>query len=434
MLATGGNGSINIVWTDGSVSFQRNDLTEGTYSFTITDMNACSKSGQLQTTWPISLTANLDSIYQPLCFGESTGYLAVLAQGGTGALSYLWSNSDTGNAIQNLDSGLYSVTITDSNNCSLDLSQAIVWPDQIAVNFMVTNASCDVSSDGSLIANGVGGTGSLNYAWSTTDTSMMIDSLSIGVYSLSITDSLGCEVVDSATVSFLATSPSLVPIDDQNICRGDSVEIVLQTNASNALWSNNATNLSETFINEGLYWVEVEDSNCYASDTFSVFVNELPMFDLGNDTLICVDSLQVGIELSGPLGMDAYNWNTGEVNQQIVVYQIGIYSLVVIDSNGCEYFDELMIDSGTCVGINDIARSINVLVYPNPNRGSFHLEVDGFEGSLSYRFIDSQGKLIQKGTLNQQHQFTFDALSKGLYQMILVTESGAVVTKAVVVQ
>ena len=329
---------------------------------------------------------------------------------------------------------MYSVTITDSNNCSLDLSQAIVWPDQIAVNFMVTNASCDVSSDGSLIANGVGGTGSLNYAWSTTDTSMMIDSLSIGVYSLSITDSLGCEVVDSATVSFLATSPSLVPIDDQNICRGDSVEIVLQTNASNALWSNNATNLSETFINEGLYWVEVEDSNCYASDTFSVFVNELPMFDLGNDTLICVDSLQVGIELSGPLGMDAYNWNTGEVNQQIVVYQIGIYSLVVIDSNGCEYFDELMIDSGTCVGINDIARSINVLVYPNPNRGSFHLEVDGFEGSLSYRFIDSQGKLIQKGTLNQQHQFTFDALSKGLYQMILVTESGAVVTKAVVVQ
>jgi hypothetical protein len=434
VLVSGGNGTINILWNDGSVSFQRNDLTEGIYSFTISDMNACSKAGQLQTSWPAPLTIGLDSTYQPLCFGDSTGYLAVSAQGGTGALNYTWSNGETGSVIDNLDSGLYSVTITDSNNCSLDLSQTIVWPEQILANLAITNTSCDLSSDGSIVAMSAGGTGSLNYSWSTNDTTSMIDSLSIGDYSLSVTDSLGCELVDSVTVLFLASTPSLVPIDDQEICNGDSVDIMLQTDASSVLWSNNAIDLSQTFINEGLYWVEVEDSNCYTSDTFSVFINELPVFSLGSDTLICVDSLVVGIQLSGPFDMDVYNWNTGDLTQYVQVNQIGPYSLIVIDTNGCEYFDEMMIDSGTCVGINDLARSVNVLVYPNPNRGSFQLEVEGFDGTLSYRFIDSQGKLIQKGTLNQQYQFAFDALPKGLYQIVMLTENGEVVSKAVVVQ
>src|SRR6185295_11713031 len=70
----------------------------------------------------------LDSIHNENCFGESIGDIFITASGGTGTLSYLWSNAATVQDLQNAISGTYTVTVTDANLCTATLSAIITQP------------------------------------------------------------------------------------------------------------------------------------------------------------------------------------------------------------------------------------------------------------------------------------------------------------------
>jgi gliding motility-associated-like protein len=53
----------------------------------------------------------------PGCPDFNNGSIIIQANGGTPPYSYLWSNGATIDSIVNLDNGIYSVTVTDANNC-----------------------------------------------------------------------------------------------------------------------------------------------------------------------------------------------------------------------------------------------------------------------------------------------------------------------------
>jgi len=62
------------------------------------------------------------------------------------------------------------------------------------------NINCFGYGNGTAQAFFSGGTGSLNYSWSNGATTPTIDSLLTGVYFLTVTDSLGCMVIDSIII------------------------------------------------------------------------------------------------------------------------------------------------------------------------------------------------------------------------------------------
>ena len=53
------------------------------------------------------------------CFGSSTGSITTVVNGGTSVpnYSFLWNNGSTAQNRSNLSAGLYTVTVTDGNNC-----------------------------------------------------------------------------------------------------------------------------------------------------------------------------------------------------------------------------------------------------------------------------------------------------------------------------
>ncbi len=93
-----------------------NNLAAGTYTVTITDNNGCTASNSITLVQPQPIAAYV--ALNQLC--GSTTMNITSTTGGTPPFVYQWSNGVTGNVNVANFSGLYTVTITDANGCSVN--------------------------------------------------------------------------------------------------------------------------------------------------------------------------------------------------------------------------------------------------------------------------------------------------------------------------
>ncbi|MBQ6725535.1 MAG: gliding motility-associated C-terminal domain-containing protein, partial [Bacteroidales bacterium] len=113
----------------------------GTYILKITDSNGCDffDTTQIAELPPYTDTARVKATCKDLCSGE----ISVLPIGGVAPYTYAWSNGGSSSQIDSLCSGVYSLLITDSVNCSItdtffvDIYSAFdsmrVWADDTVV-------------------------------------------------------------------------------------------------------------------------------------------------------------------------------------------------------------------------------------------------------------------------------------------------------------
>ena len=67
----------------------------------------------------INQISNSSSTSFILCSGDSTGSIDITPNGGVNPYSFIWSNGEITEDINNLSAGTYWVEIIDSNLCSL---------------------------------------------------------------------------------------------------------------------------------------------------------------------------------------------------------------------------------------------------------------------------------------------------------------------------
>jgi gliding motility-associated-like protein len=130
-------------WLDGSVSKTRTDIAADKYYVIIQDSNNCLADSTITLTEPDSLKLSL-SVSEPWCPDKPDGALGATVTGGVVSTdySYKWSDNSTGNSLANILPGIYSVTVTDMNNCviskSIDLKpqqeSCLVIPNAISPN------------------------------------------------------------------------------------------------------------------------------------------------------------------------------------------------------------------------------------------------------------------------------------------------------------
>jgi gliding motility-associated-like protein len=111
-------GNVRYLWSDGDMSANRYDLPAGTYIVIITDSNGCLADSTFTLTQPDSIRATLASI-QPWCPDIPDGQISVTVSGGVAGYNYKWSDNSTSGALTNISSGIYSVAVTDMNQCSV---------------------------------------------------------------------------------------------------------------------------------------------------------------------------------------------------------------------------------------------------------------------------------------------------------------------------
>ncbi len=122
---SGGIAPFTYLWDDlnGQTTAIATGLPAGTYTLTVTDDAGCITTTPVTITEPDALTNTPTS--NDAAPGTCTGSASVIVNGGTLPYTYLWSNGQTTSSISNLCPGLYTVTISDANGCTL-ISSATV--------------------------------------------------------------------------------------------------------------------------------------------------------------------------------------------------------------------------------------------------------------------------------------------------------------------
>jgi hypothetical protein len=108
-IVSGGTGVISYAWDNGVITSNNLNLPAGAYSIVITDINGCTTSGTGVITEPPPISINVNSTGCDAC---------AIVFGGSPPFVYLWNGVNfTNNCATNLNTGIYTVSIIDINNC-----------------------------------------------------------------------------------------------------------------------------------------------------------------------------------------------------------------------------------------------------------------------------------------------------------------------------
>ncbi|MEL6275418.1 MAG: SdrD B-like domain-containing protein, partial [Bacteroidota bacterium] len=198
----GGTPPYSIAWSDDVITDGgRTDLLAGTYDYVLTDSLGCTVAGSATVGQPSGITVDIET-RDVMCNGDNDGSISLTVTGGNPPYTYLWSNDAVTEEIVGLEAGIYSVIITDANDCSFTTQDITInEPAALVCNVDIVQESAN-GNDGILHAQVAGGTPPYTYAWddpagSTTQT---IEMLSPGTYTLTVSDANNCTTICSATL------------------------------------------------------------------------------------------------------------------------------------------------------------------------------------------------------------------------------------------
>ena len=198
---SGGIAPYSYLWSNSGTTSQISNLTSQTYSVTITDAIGCTVSSTVSITQPTALSVSTTST-NVKCNGGNNGSAIASVSGGTSPYTYLWSTSATTAQVTNLTSQIYTVTITDAKNCVDTATVSISQPAVLTDSMSATDASSCSASDGSASATVSGGISPYTYSWNPSgQTSQTATGLPADTFIVTISDSAGCILSDTAIVS-----------------------------------------------------------------------------------------------------------------------------------------------------------------------------------------------------------------------------------------
>lgn len=358
----GGTGPYEYLWSNGGITSTITDLAPGTYPVTVTDDNGCTIEGSA-TVAPFDCGAFSVTIdgSDPLCNGESTGTAMAIPIGGTGTYDYLWNTGATTQTISGLPAGIYSVTVTDANNCPAEQSVLLISPPALMLSVSTTDQTMFAVNDGTATATASGGTGTLLYDWSNGGTMASITNLPPGTYTVTVTDANGCTIEDSGIVAPFDCGGFSVTINASDpLCNGESTGAATAvplggTGTYDYSWNTGAMTPTINGLPAGDYAVTVTDANnCPATQNVTLFQPQVLSLSLSStgETMFNANDGTATATASGGTGMLLYEWSNGDATPTITNIPPGTYFVTVTDANGCERIGSVNVDEVSCAGFS----------------------------------------------------------------------------------
>ncbi|MCF8415721.1 MAG: gliding motility-associated C-terminal domain-containing protein [Crocinitomicaceae bacterium] len=451
LTVNGANPTYTYLWSNGAVTQDISGLTAGTYNIIITDANGCSIPSSITLTEPADLTSGLAPFVYPGGFNVSgclpDGSIDLTVSGGNPGYSYAWSNGSNNEDISSLPAGTYSVTITDVNGCqttnSVTLTQPLVMTESISAFTYPsgTNISCLGLSDGSIDLTIGGGVTPYTYSWNTGATSEDLTNVPAGVYSVTVTDLNGCQIVSTITLTqptalTQAVTAFTYPSGSNISCFGLSDgSIDLTIGGGNPgytyVWSNGGLTQDITGLPAGTYSVLVTDINgCTIPSTITLIqptaLSEGTValtYPSGNN-ISCFGFSDGSVNLSVTGGSAGYTylWSTGAITQDISDLSAGTYTVITTDLNGCTINSSITLNEPTA-----LTQTISAFTYPSGtniscfgfNDGSIDLSVNN--GSPGYTYNWSNGATTQD----------LSNLLAGTYSVVITDLNGCVLPSTI---
>ncbi len=342
VTVSGGTPPYSFVWTGDKTTEDLNDIYAGTYLLRVFDSVGCTMSASFTITENTDLDIKLTPNFL-LCHQEGEGEITSWVAGGTEPYSYLWSNNDTTANLSSVNSGSYSLTVTDANGCSLTKS-TYIGISSLSLSTAVVNPTCNGGNDGEIsVTNEYYGTAPYTYLWDTGDTTSVLSDISSGRYKVTVTDANGCSVTRSVNLADRQALNINYSISPRN-CEGDE-DININLSGSGGLdpyqFFYNGNEISSTFsVNtEGEYEVTIKDAlGCETTEIIVISSSETTLNIDANVSQPSCGGASTGaaeIIITGGNAPYQINWSDGNTSQTRDALLPGEYNVEVIDANGC---------------------------------------------------------------------------------------------------
>lgn len=427
----GGSGDYNYQWINLPDNNELGDeasittLISGSYRLVLSDSDGCLVMEDFTINAPQSLDYLLTT-QAPLCFEGEDGYAAVMLTGGTPDYTFAWS--DMGGVVtteserMDMSMGSYTLTVTDAQNCSIEIAVEIPGTTPIDLNFSSTAINCFGSADGTATVSASGGSGNYFYQWENGQTNATATALASGIVGVTVTDSNGCEVIGNTTID--STTPvELSIIGNDPSCNGDNsgsalVTAIGGTGTYNYIWSNGQFAGQVTGLSAGNYEVTVTDTNnCEAIISTTLLDPPILTASLIAEEVSCngVPDGTATVQVSGGTSPYSYTWNDAQLQTTATAEGLpaGNYQVTVTDANNCVLVDAIEVISSAQVVVDLQVRNVSC---NGGNDGNISVTATGGTGVYTYTWNPSLGN-----TPNPTN------LTAGLYT-VSVTDSNDCIT------
>lgn len=364
------NGSISVGILSGSPGFEYlwsnnqntpdiSNLGPGAYNLTLTYADGkCHKNLTYQITEPSQLTL-LDTLVTPVrCFSESSGAIALSAEGGIPGYTYHWSNGAQTEDLGNLAAGTYPMTLTDANGCVLSTQFVVPQPAELSISAVVAADTCE-TADGAIVTAHAGGVLPYQFKWSNNTTSADLSGLVAGQYQLTLTDANGCTELLPVEVPEFGKIPQLSAITDDITCAHPVADIGVTSdqNGLQYVWSGPGGSLPNQSLQSvsvgGLYQVTASNAfGCEAAAQVQVMEDKaVPIAEVGPSTLkVLCDETTVVLSAAGSSQGAAFSnrWTSPALDTSAIdipIHTPGLYVHTVLNTaNGCQAQDSVLVD------------------------------------------------------------------------------------------
>ncbi|MFM7216684.1 MAG: PKD domain-containing protein [Bacteroidota bacterium] len=426
---SGGTPAYSYSWSTGGNGTSVSGLAAGSYSVTVTDASGCSASATYSIPSPTPIQLATSGV-APLCFGEASGSVSVVANGGTPGYSYSWSpGGGSTPSVNLLLAGNYSVTVTDNNGCTVTTSVSIASPAPLSLAGAATPSTCG-ASDGTVSVNVSGGAGGYQYVWSPggafTNT---VSNLSAGNYSVIVTDQNGCSSTAVANIPS-TNAPTFTPVVVQDVSCNAGADGAAQAGAiiGNApfsySWTNGAFSPSISGVPAGNYSVSVTDVNgCVSVETVTIIEPPALTLAIATTDPVCFGGSDGSASVTVNGGTPGYitQWSvTGVVGNTVSGLSAGSYTCTVTDVNGCTLSQQIQLNQP-----------------PQVSASAASLPVSCFGGSDGAAYLSSTANGVLPLSVSWTSQGvngdTLNGVGAGTYQLSLTDANGCTASASTVV-
>jgi gliding motility-associated-like protein len=394
----------------------------------------------LEVTVNSSITSNA-VITNNTCFESNDGSIVTNITGGTPfetdepyLISWTGPNGFAANdeTINNLQAGLYIVTIEDKEGFSITEELKITQPNILSIsNDLEKNISCFQGNDGAIELTISGGTLPYTFNWSTSNGSGIIqntesqNTLTAGTYTLEIIDKNKC----TTTTSITLTEPEELIIENifkqSVLCFGDAtgtIEIDVSggtpIEVSNGVfeyiydWSGpeGFTSISKDINNliAGTYTVTVTDSfGC--TTTATIIISQSPEIELNytKTDVTCYQETDGSIDVNVTGGAAPYqiSWSNLANGFSLSNLSAGTYVATITDGNSCTKRVSIIIEEP----IFFIDPVVTLISCNGKNDGAIDLNLTGGVPPFSLTWDDDINAGVQRNNL-----------SPGSYRVVIV--------------
>ncbi len=320
---TASNGA-RFQWSNGMTSRTISATTAGIYTVTVYNEGGCSGSSSLElSTLPLPVASITEN--KTICSGQT----ATLAASGSSGYVYRWSNGSSTNQIETGIAGDYTVTVTNTNGCQIELGTKLFVNEVPNVSITGNLSICS----GTVSQLTVHSDEPCSYVWSNGDNNSNITVSTTGTYRVTAQNSAGCSSTASASVQ-VHPLPEPQIAGNTSICKGSGTVLTASGGVS-YVWSDGSADsqIALTPNVSSVYSVTVTDRyGCTAGTTATVTVKDLPVVRVSGNRSFCAGALTTLTATGGV----SYLWSNGAVTSSITTDEAGTYTVTATNASGCQ--------------------------------------------------------------------------------------------------